>query len=346
LVLLDPQGETAAFLKSMGQPFTLIQSLGDVPARSKVLVVGRDAIAPGESTSTRLAVLASEGRAVIVLDQVNPLKYQAIPAELELAPNSRKNDFGAEVPTAEGRTAFLEDASSPVLRGLKDKDFFTWGPEHRVYRQAYVKPTRGGKSLVQCGPRLAFSALVEVAVGKGIMYLSQLEIGRELGENAVAQHLLLNLIRSGAAYRLEYANVAAVIEDRQLGGAVDAIGLQYGKVADVLAVFDNPDWKTALVSATPDNLKRLAEHMPALQSFWQRGGTLVLCGLTPDGLTDYNRIVGVQHVLRPFKRERVTFPAVRNPLTAGLTTGDIVMLSGKRIFGWTADEYVASDVFS
>ena len=37
---------------------------------------------------------------------------------------------------------------------------------------------------------------------------------------------------------------------------------------------------------------------------------------------------------------------MRNPLTAGLTTGDIVMLSGKRIFGWTADEYVASDVFS
>jgi hypothetical protein len=37
---------------------------------------------------------------------------------------------------------------------------------------------------------------------------------------------------------------------------------------------------------------------------------------------------------------------VRDPLMAGVTTGDIVMLSGERIFGWTADEYVASDVFS
>jgi beta-galactosidase len=72
----------------------------------------------------------------------------------------------------------------------------------------------------------------------------------------------------------------------------------------------------------------------------------LLCGLTPDGLGDYNRVVGVNHVIRPFALERVSFPAVRNPLTAGLTTGDIVMLSGKRIFGWTADEYVASDVFS
>ena len=68
---------------------------------------------------------------------------------------------------------------------------------------------------------------------------------------------------------------------------------------------------------------------------------MVLCGLTPEGLADYNRIVGVEHVIRPFTRERVTFPLVRNPLTAGLTVGDIVMLSGQRIFGWTADEYVA-----
>jgi hypothetical protein len=68
--------------------------------------------------------------------------------------------------------------------------------------------------------------------------------------------------------------------------------------------------------------------------------------MTPEGLADYNRIVGVEHVIRPFKRERVTFPLMRNPLTAGLTVGDIVMLSGERIFGWIHDEYVASDVFT
>ncbi|MBV9470631.1 MAG: hypothetical protein JOZ57_15435, partial [Abitibacteriaceae bacterium] len=36
----------------------------------------------------------------------------------------------------------------------------------------------------------------------------------------------------------------------------------------------------------------------------------------------------------------------KNPLTSGLTLGDIVMLSGERIFPWTADEYVANDIFS
>ncbi len=346
VAVFDPAGETTTFLKTMGVPFTAITSLDTIPAGIKVLVVGRDAIAAQDCTSTRMAVCASEGRAVIVLDQTNPLKYQAVPAEIELAPRVKKNEFGTAIPTAEGRTAFLEDASHPALRGLMDKDFFTWAPDSLVFRNAYVKPTRGGKSLVQCGPRLEFSALVEVPVGQGVLYLNQLDLSSKLAVNPVAQHLLLNLIRCGAAYKLEHAKVAAVIADEQLGKAVEAIGLQSTKAADPQSAIRNPQSAIALVSATPTNLKLLAGNLTALQAFWQRGGTLLLCGLTPDGLADYNRIVGVNHVLRPFQRERVTFPPVRHPLTAGLTTGDIVMLSGKRIFGWTADEYVASDVFS
>jgi beta-galactosidase len=158
--------------------------------------------------------------------------------------------------------------------------------------------------------------------------------------------VLLNLIRCGAAYKLEHAGVATAIENDPLARAVDAIGLQYTKAGSALAAVQAPDKTIALVSATPANLGLLAANLPALQAFWQRRGTLVLCGLTPDGLADYNRIVGVNHAIRPFKRERVTFPAVRHPLTAGLSTGDIVMLSGQRIFGWNADEYVASDEFT
>ena len=135
-------------------PFTAIQSLDTMPDRRKVLVVGRDAIEAKDSTSTRLAVLASEGRAVIVLDQTNPLKYQAIPAEMELAPRTKKSDFGDEVPTAEGRTAFIEDTSHPALRGLKDKDFFTWGPDHCGLPQCLRETDARRQEPVQCGPRL------------------------------------------------------------------------------------------------------------------------------------------------------------------------------------------------
>lgn len=345
VAVYDPKDKLKAFLDGAGSAYTRVSSLESLP-QAKVLIVGPDALNEAESTSTALAVFASSGRVAIVLDQANVLKYQALPAEMEPAERMRRNDFGMEVPAADGKTAFIEDSSHPALKGLLDKDFFTWPGDHWVYRNAYVKPVRGGKSLIQVGPRLVNSALVEVPVGKGVMYLCQLTLGAKLDQSVVAQTLLANLVAYGCSYKQETANVCAVIDDEQLGKAMDAIGVQYDRAADVLSAIADSDKRIAVVSATPANLKTLATSMDRLHAFWARGGTVLFHGLTPEGLSDYNRIVGFDHVIRKFKRERVTFPAVRNPLTSGLTTGDIVLLSGQRIFGWTADEYVASDVFT
>jgi len=345
VAVYDPAGQAQAFLKASGVTCQGVASLNNLPSETKVLVVGSDAIGRAASTSTALAVYASKGHAVIVLDQSEPLKYQAVPAEMDLAPVSRKNDFGTEVPTAQGSTAYIEDTSHPALSGLQDKDFFTWGPGQHVYRHVYTKPTRGAKSLVQTGPRLAYSALVEVPVGKGVMYLSQMDMGRRLGAHAVAGQVLRNLVQCALAYKLEYAPVAACVQEAPLIQTMTAIGLQYS-VSDALDTIKDPQVKIALVSATTANLRTLVQHMSEVKAFWQRGGTLMLLGLTAEGLADYNKIVGVTHAIRPFRRERVTFPPVRHPLMAGLTVGDIVMLSGERIFGWTADEYVSSDVFT
>jgi hypothetical protein len=345
VALYDPKGTTKTFFDRANIAQIQVDSLENLP-QAKVLVVGPDALSEADSTSTALAGFASGGNAVIVLDQTNVLKYQALPAEMELADRTRRSEFGMPVPAADGKTAFLEDASHPVFKGLQDKDFFTWPGDHWVYRNAYVKPTRGGKSLLQVGSRLLNSALVEAPVGKGVMVLCQLNIGSKLNESAVAQELLVNLVAYGRNYRQEIANVVAVIGDEPLGKALDAIGVHYSKSIDVLAAISDPDKKVAVVPATPDNLKTFAANMDKLTAFWDRGGYIVLHGLTPEGLANYNRIVGFDHVIRKFKRERVTFPAVRNPLTSGLTTGDIVMLSGKKVFDWTADEYVASDIFT
>jgi beta-galactosidase len=100
------------------------------------------------------------------------------------------------------------------------------------------------------------------------------------------------------------------------------------------------------VDATPKNLKLLSANAAKVAAFTASGGWIVFNGLTPEGLADYNKIVGVDHMIRPFRRERVTFPAKKNPLTAGLSTGDIVLSSGERINGFNQDEYTADDEFS
>jgi hypothetical protein len=43
------------------------------------LIIGKDAIDAAESGSSRLAAYAAAGHTVIVLEQSNPLRYQALP---------------------------------------------------------------------------------------------------------------------------------------------------------------------------------------------------------------------------------------------------------------------------
>jgi beta-galactosidase len=332
LTIYDPAGTMAAFLTEAGINFTPLTDLKMLPEESRTLLIGKDALDATESTSSRLAAYASAGRTVIVLEQNHPLRFQALPAEMEAETN-------------DGRVGFLEDSDHPVLKGLKDKDLFTWGPDELLYRNAYKKPTRGARSLVQCGDTLRNSALVEVPAGKGVLLLSQLRVGEKVAESAVAQQLLFNLIGYAASYKQVFRPVEAVTAGSpMLGKTLDAIGLKYESATDVLAALAKPG--IAVIHASPENLKALAENAAKVDEFTKAGGWLVLNGLTPEGLASYNRLVGWDHVIRPFKRERVTLAPVRRPVTAGVTGGDVTMYSSKRIFNWTEGNYVVTDEFS
>ncbi|MBI2299151.1 MAG: hypothetical protein HYU66_09460 [Armatimonadetes bacterium] len=334
LAVFDPDGGAAAYLKAIGRSFAAVTSLADLPAGARVLLVGRHALDVRAATSSALSAWASEGRAVVVLEQAEPLRYQGLPAD-------------AETTGSDGSIAFAEDLGHPLLAGLAQKDFFTWSPGGLVYDNAYRKPTRGARSLVQCGPRLANSALLEVPCGKGVILCSQLRVGAAVGANAVARRLLANLLDCAASYRVEVRPAAACLAGNPLlPGVLDGIGLRSTAVESPVAALGGPNVKLLVVTATPEHLRQLAAAKAQVDAFNARGGYLVLLGLAPDGLADFNKLVGCEHLIRPFRRERVQLAVPRHPLTAGLSTGDVVMLSGERIFGWTSDEYVADDEFS
>ena len=337
----DPQNKVAPYLKANGTAFTAVTSLEALPTGGRVLVVGPDALSASDATSTALAAWAATGRSVVVLDQKNPLRYQSLTAEI-----STVSDTATEGVQTNGQVGFPEDLNHPAMRDLRGNDFRGWGKDGEVYRNAYRKPARGARSLVQVGPRLEQSALIEIPTGKGLMILSQLDLGDKLGSSAVAQQLLANLLGYASSYKQEFRSVALVASSPDLTKAADAAGLQYSTSTDALAAISDAKIKLALISATPANLKQLAANLPKVNAFMQRGGYIVWHGLTPEGLEDYNKIVGANHMIRSMRRERVQFSSPRSPLMAGLTLGDVVMLSGERIFGWVSDEYVAGDIFS
>jgi beta-galactosidase len=113
----------------------------------------------------------------------------------------------------------------------------------------------------------------------------------------------------------------------------------------VVEAIGNRQHQILVFEATPVNLSRLAAVPEKVKAFTDRGGWLMAWGLTPEGLAHFNKIVGVGHLLRPFERERVTLPAVRDPLLAGLTGRDVALESSEQIFPWAGDKYMVDDEF-
>jgi len=333
VAVFDPNGGVEALLAEAGILTTHVADLAHLPATAKVLIVGKDALDAASATSSLLASWASSGRCVIVLEQTNPLKYQALPGEMATDTNA-------------GCLGFVEDLTHPIFDGLQQKDFSCWSGDGQLYRNAYVKPVSGGKSLVQCDNRLQDSALVQMQAGKGILLLSQLLIGQKLADCAAAQHLLLNMVKYAKQYQLVYRDThVAAAENPELTKALDQTGLQYEKANDALAAIPTPG-AIAVIDASSANLAALAAHADAVKTFTEGGGWIIFNRLTPPGLADYNKLVGVDHLLRKFRKEKVTWSAPRNPLTAGLPTANIVLGTGKKIMSFAPPEWPDENGYS
>lgn len=120
------------------------------------------------------------------------------------------------------------------------------------------------------------------------------------------------------------------------GELLAATGAAIRPVADIATVLAGEGPRIAIVDATPANLNALAAAPEKLKAFTEARGWLMLWGLTPDGLADFNKIVGVNHLIRPFGMEEVDLPeALRagkdavEPLAAGIRGTDVFMESGE-----------------
>jgi len=98
---------------------------------------------------------------------------------------------------------------------------------------------------------------------------------------------------------------------------------------DVLSALSQGDHPVIITAANQATLKTLASNPQAIRAFTAKGGWLMLWGLTPDGLANFNKLVGVEHLLRPFTVEAADLPAQPDPLLNGLRPGNVTMLSGE-----------------
>jgi beta-galactosidase len=334
LAVFDPKGSVSARLKQRRIDYTLFTDPQAIPDSARVVVVGADALDPVAATGSQWLAVAARGGRVLVLDQAHPLQAAVIPSDA--------------APTAfTGRVAFIENLQHPAFAGLDQPDFFTWSGDEVVYRNVYSKPTRGAVSLAHCDQALRYSALAESRVNDGLMVLCQLAVGSRLADEPVAQRLFDNLLAYCADYQPLRKSTAVVFDEASPRGKVLAeSGLVYAKASDPLAAVRAGKAEIVVFDATPSNLKALAGDPKAVHAFTGKGGWLFAWGLTPDGLAEFNRLVGVEHLIRPFRRERVMLPVARDPILSGLSMSDVTLDSGQQIAFWSGQRYAASDSFS
>jgi hypothetical protein len=109
---------------------------------------------------------------------------------------------------------------------------------------------------------------------------------------------------------------------------LDQLSLSTTRSSDLVKTIANNRHGVVVADANPQAVRSLVDHAQVVQAFTDRGGWLMLWGLTPDGLTDFNRLVGVEHLIRPFTVEAVRLPRRADPLLAGVSPFDLIMMKG------------------
>jgi len=328
IAVWDPVGSTIAYLKACGANVTAISSPEALPDDVQVLVIGRNALSARQSTDPIWLTMVRQGKRLVVLEQEHPLHYQAVQSDVE------PTDY-------DGRMAFIQEPEHPVFSGLKPDDFVFWPNDHIVYRHIYRKPTRGARSLLHADDSLAYCALAECPAGEGLMLLCQAAVGEKLISSPVAGRLLDNMVNRALNYRRIRNRTTVCLPDGDPRlSMLSESGLVFERLALKRALEGDG---IVIVDATPANLDVLAARGPA---FAKRRGTLMLWGLTPAGLNTFNEWVGLEHLLRPFRQEKVQLSVPRPSLAAGISQSDVALSSGERIVRYQSIEWAADDTFA
>lgn len=334
VAVYDKSGNVGRFLAGAGAKFEAIQSLAALDGRTGLLIVGPDSLTAKEAFGADLLKFAVRGNQVIVLEQKIPVAGANLSAPLRTT-------------TRFGGYAHPQALGTPVFRDLGRDDLIDWAGDHPTYKNVYVKPTRGGRSLVECGPELPYSALVELGAGEGVIVLCQLRVGAKLGTEPAADVLLRNLIEHYAG-RKPSAAVAALYApgNSLLADKIVATGALCKRVSDLGAALDIGKHKAVVIDASAANLSALNRLKPKADAFQDAGGWIMLCGVRPDGIDACNAFLGTRHLLRPFRIERVFFQNQDHPLAATLADSNVALYSPEPIARWKGLYWVSPNTFS
>ena len=265
-------------LADAGTPAISVSDLAQLP-EADVLLIGPHALdgqqtqaagfVVGDESNARgaLAEFVRNGGAVVVLEQES---YGGLlPATVI--------DRGCTI-------AFQRTRDERLFKGALDGDFKFWRGDHAVCRRAIMKPQFGRfRALVDSGgpAGMVYLPLCELLDGKGRFILSQLLIGKKLGQEPLAGVMLENLL-AYASRRPAPTVALAVVQDKlPITEALSEIDAHFTDVSGKLAGTDLTQF-AVLIAET--DCPEVEHNQVRIRAFVERGGKVVLHRGTRDGL--------------------------------------------------------------
>ena len=275
VALLDPQGDTATLLKSLGvsaEPWA-------GAATDRLLVVGRNALAKGGvDPATVEKHLRAGGRVLLMAQDPDWLRkhlglrvawqltrrgFPTLPDHPALAgldADALRDWAGAStlVPPTDASLVDAHPYRTP-LHGWR------WGARHAISSAAIEVPHRAGwRPLIACEFDSAYTPLAELAIGPGMLTLCTLDLEDHAAADPAAERLARSVLASAAAAKAEVRAPAAY-----LGGADGAARLATSGILHY-PVTALPESGLAVIGADA------AVIDAALDAFLKKGGKAIL----------------------------------------------------------------------
>lgn len=201
--LYDPVGETFELLKKLGYDARLIKD--SLPPEVSTVVIGRKVLSKGYNLPFALKEFVQNGGKVLVMAQ---------------DPDWMRKYFGFRVARHLSRRVFPVEVSHPVLDGLDEEDLrdwkgisnlveaypeypleeippygWHWGNRGAVTSSAVEKPHRGGwRPILECEFDLAYSPLMELNYGEGLLIICTLDLEDHASLDPAANRLVHQLL--------------------------------------------------------------------------------------------------------------------------------------------------------
>lgn len=276
--LYDPSGVTREALREFkGSAPTMVEALESAALSGlDALIIGEGAAqTANEAGKNHLEDFVRAGGNLLVLAQNAPPQLLPVALPVTSLVASRLWSFRPH---------------DPLLSGLDPEEFSGWWPSEVLASSLYLKPEIGGwKTLLESGgPKgMSYSALLESRLGRGRIILSQLELIKHLKQSPVAARLWKNLLTELGKKSSPEARVGFWGSEesafgkmlRDLSARLIPVGASRLSQVDALIL----EASSALSDA----------DLEAIHHFVQKGGRLILEGVSPESRALASKICGI-----------------------------------------------------